>query len=202
MSHGWTIKEMFSKKKQQVYEEYAPATMSQDTVSYLTSLDMMSGQVCIKTADLLLVGLCVCVCFFFFSLSGWHATATGVLMFVVMSSIERNSHEAVSFICVFCQEDRENILRARASGKGALTNPFRLLESKHLGVVFTFAVYSIHLHPDATPDERIKATAGFSAFKTLPHLSLPPKKISIPRTAPTSEFESLTIFFLILKWEQ
>jgi histidine kinase 2/3/4 (cytokinin receptor) len=114
MSHGWTIKEMFSKEKQQVFEEYAPATMSQDTVSYLTSLDMMSGQ-----------------------------------------------------------EDRENILRARASGKGALTNPFRLLESKHLGVVFTFAVYSIHLPPDATPDERVKATAGFSAFETLPHLSLP-----------------------------
>ncbi|CAM6065805.1 unnamed protein product [Sphagnum tenellum] len=102
MSHGWTIKEMFSKEKQQVFEEYAPATMSQDTVSYLTSLDMMSGQ-----------------------------------------------------------EDRENILRARASGKGALTNPFRLLESKHLGVVFTFAVYSIHLPPDATPDERVKATAGY-----------------------------------------
>jgi hypothetical protein len=57
MSHGWTIKEMFSKEKQQVFEEYAPATMSQDTVSYLTSLDMMSGQVC-----MLLVGLCVCVC--------------------------------------------------------------------------------------------------------------------------------------------
>jgi histidine kinase 2/3/4 (cytokinin receptor) len=51
MSHGWTIKEMFSKEKQQVFEEYAPATMSQDTVSYLTSLDMMSGQVCIKIAN-------------------------------------------------------------------------------------------------------------------------------------------------------
>ncbi len=166
MSHGWTIKEMFSKEKQQVFEEYAPATMSQDTVSYLTSLDMMSGQVC-----MLLVGLCVCVCVcsFFFSRSGSHATATGVLMFVVMPSIQKKSHGAVCFICVFCQEDRENILRARASGKGALTNPFRLLESKHLGVVFTFAVYSIHLPPDATPDERVKATAGFSAFETLPH---------------------------------
>ncbi len=146
--------------------------------------------------------VCVCVCVCVFLLSFWMASSTGVLMFVVMPSIEKKSHEAVSFICVFCQEDRENILRARESGKGALTNPFRLLESKHLGVVFTFAVYSIHLHPDATPDERVKATAGFSAFKTLPHLSLPQKKISIPRTAPTSEFESLTIFFLILKWEQ
>jgi hypothetical protein len=61
---------MFSKKKQQVFEEYAPATMSQDTVSYLTSLDMMSGQVCIKTADLLWwVYVCVCV----FLLSFWMA---------------------------------------------------------------------------------------------------------------------------------
>ncbi len=72
-SHGWTIKEMFSKEKQKVYEEYAPATMSQDTVSYLTSLDMMSGQVCIKTANLLLVGLCVCVCVCVFLLSFWMA---------------------------------------------------------------------------------------------------------------------------------
>jgi hypothetical protein len=139
---------------------------------------------------------------FFFSLSGWHATATGVLMFVVMPSIQKKSHGAVSFICVFCQEDRENILRARESGKGALTNPFRLLNSKHLGVVFTFAVYSVHLPPDATPDERVKATAGFSAFETLPHLSLPQIFFFIPRTAPTSEFESLTKKFLILKWEQ
>jgi hypothetical protein len=64
---------MFSKEKQKVYEEYAPATMSQDTVSYLTSLDMMSGQVCIKTANLLLVGLCVCVCVCVFLLSFWMA---------------------------------------------------------------------------------------------------------------------------------
>lgn len=93
-------------------------------------------------------------------------------------------------------------MRARESGKGALTNPFRLLNSKHLGVVFTFAVYSVHLPPDATPDERVKATAGFSAFETLPHLSLPQIIFFIPRTAPTSEFESLTKKFLILKWEQ
>jgi histidine kinase 2/3/4 (cytokinin receptor) len=102
MSHGWMIKEMFSKERQQDRYEYAPTTMSQDTVSYLTSLDMMSGE-----------------------------------------------------------EDRDNILRARESGKGALTNPFRLLESKHLGVVFTFAVYSIHLPAEATPEERIEATAGY-----------------------------------------
>lgn len=45
-THGWTIKEMFSKERQHDFDEYAPTTMSQDTVSYLTSLDMMSGQVC------------------------------------------------------------------------------------------------------------------------------------------------------------
>jgi hypothetical protein len=61
------------------------------------------------------------------------------------------------------QEDRENILRARESGKGALTNPFRLLESKHLGVVFTFAVYCTDLHDDATPEDRVKATAGYTS---------------------------------------
>lgn len=44
-THGWTIKEMFSKERQEEFDEYAPTTMSQDTVSYLTSLDMMSGQV-------------------------------------------------------------------------------------------------------------------------------------------------------------
>lgn len=59
------------------------------------------------------------------------------------------------------QEDRENIIRARESGKGALTNPFRLLESKHLGVVFTFAVYTTDLPEDATKEDRIKATAGY-----------------------------------------
>ncbi|XP_073390792.1 probable histidine kinase 6 [Physcomitrium patens] len=102
LTHGWTIKEMFSKERQQDFDEYAPTTMSQETVFYLTSLDMMSGQ-----------------------------------------------------------EDRENIIRARESGKGALTNPFRLLESKHLGVVFTFAVYSTDLPFDATKEDRIKATAGY-----------------------------------------
>jgi len=62
---------------------------------------------------------------------------------------------------LYLQEDRENIIRARESGKGALTNPFRLLESKHLGVVFTFAVYSVDLPEDATKEDRIKATAGY-----------------------------------------
>ncbi|RZC46089.1 hypothetical protein C5167_039032 [Papaver somniferum] len=59
------------------------------------------------------------------------------------------------------EEDRENILRARASGKGVLTSPFPLLKSNHLGVVLTFAVYKTDLPADATPDQRIEATLGY-----------------------------------------
>ncbi|CAN8270620.1 unnamed protein product [Cochlearia groenlandica] len=59
------------------------------------------------------------------------------------------------------QEDRENILRARALGKGVLTSPFQLLKSNHLGVVLTFAVYDTILPHDATEEERIKATIGY-----------------------------------------
>jgi histidine kinase 2/3/4 (cytokinin receptor) len=59
------------------------------------------------------------------------------------------------------QEDRENILRARASGKGVLTSPFKLLKSNHLGVVLTFAVYDTSLPPDATEEQRVEATIGY-----------------------------------------
>lgn len=59
------------------------------------------------------------------------------------------------------KEDRENILRARASGKGVLTSPFKLLKSNHLGVVLTFAVYNTDLPLDATPEQRINATVGY-----------------------------------------
>lgn len=99
---GWKIRHMHTKEVQSTQEEYAPAVFSQDTVSYLISLDMMSGQ-----------------------------------------------------------HDRENILRARESGKGALTTPFRLLDSSHLGVVFTFAVYNKELPPHATPQQRKEATVGY-----------------------------------------
>lgn len=57
------------------------------------------------------------------------------------------------------QEDRENILRARATGKAVLTSPFRLLGSHHLGVVLTFPVYKSKLE-NPSVDERIEATAG------------------------------------------
>jgi len=58
------------------------------------------------------------------------------------------------------KEDHDNILRSRATGKGALTSPFKLLKSNHLGVVLTFTVYKYDLPPNATPEERIHATLG------------------------------------------
>ncbi|XP_015958386.1 histidine kinase 3 [Arachis duranensis] len=59
------------------------------------------------------------------------------------------------------KEDRENVLRARESGKGVLTAPFRLLKTNRLGVILTFAVYKKELPSNATPDERIQATDGY-----------------------------------------
>ncbi|XP_078170109.1 putative histidine kinase 3 [Carex rostrata] len=58
-------------------------------------------------------------------------------------------------------EDRENILRARASGKGVLTAPFPLVKSNLLGVILTYAVYKSELPSNATPDERIEAAIGY-----------------------------------------
>ncbi|GMJ13298.1 histidine kinase 3 [Hibiscus trionum] len=59
------------------------------------------------------------------------------------------------------KEDRENVLRARRSGKGVLTAPFRLLKTNRLGVILTFAVYKRELPSNATPNERIQATDGY-----------------------------------------
>ncbi|XP_077216080.1 histidine kinase 3-like isoform X2 [Tasmannia lanceolata] len=114
--HGWTIKKMETEDQSPVQDEYipdkldpspaqdeyAPVIFSQETVSHIVSIDMMSGK-----------------------------------------------------------EDRDNILRARASGKGVLTSPFKLLKSNHLGVVLTFAVYNTYLPPNATREERIEATQGY-----------------------------------------
>lgn len=58
------------------------------------------------------------------------------------------------------QEDHENILRSRESGKGVLTAPFRLLKSNRLGVILTFAVYSTELPSNATPADRIRVAIG------------------------------------------
>ncbi|KAL8550721.1 hypothetical protein ACS0TY_009212 [Phlomoides rotata] len=59
------------------------------------------------------------------------------------------------------KEDRDNVLRARESGKGVLTAPFKLLKTNRLGVILTFAVYKKDLSPNATPAERIQATDGY-----------------------------------------
>ncbi|KAK3008847.1 hypothetical protein RJ639_014898 [Escallonia herrerae] len=99
--HGWTIKTM-KREPSPLRDEYAPVIFSQETVSYIESLDMMSGE-----------------------------------------------------------EDHENILRARATGKAVLTSPFRLLGSHHLGVVLTFPVYKLKLPPNPSVMERIDATAGY-----------------------------------------
>lgn len=69
--------------------------------------------------------------------------------------------ESVDFLVWYKQEDRENVLLARASGKGVLTAPFRLIKSNRLGVILTFAVYKTDLPPNATPNERIQATDGY-----------------------------------------
>ncbi|KAK3040715.1 hypothetical protein RJ639_028005 [Escallonia herrerae] len=99
--HGWTIKTM-KREPSPLRDEYAPVIFSQETVSYIESLDMMSGE-----------------------------------------------------------EDHENILRARATGKAVLTSPFRLLGSHHLGVVLTFPVYKLKLPTNPSVKERIDATAGY-----------------------------------------
>ncbi|CAN4090454.1 unnamed protein product [Withania somnifera] len=99
--HGWAIKTM-EREPSPIRDEYSPVIFSQETVSYIESLDMMSGE-----------------------------------------------------------EDRENILRARSSGKAVLTNPFRLLGSHHLGVVLTFPVYRSKLPQNPTEHERVEATAGY-----------------------------------------
>ncbi|OAY32336.1 hypothetical protein MANES_13G010500v8 [Manihot esculenta] len=58
------------------------------------------------------------------------------------------------------KEDSENVLRARESGTGVLTAPFRLLKTNRLGVILTFAIYKKDLPSNATPNERIQATDG------------------------------------------
>lgn len=78
----------------------------------------------------------------------------------VVFAQETVSH-IVSIDMMSGKEDRENILRARASGKGVLTSPFKLLKSNYLGVVLTFAVYDSKLPPYATPEQRIEATVGY-----------------------------------------
>lgn len=42
--HGWTIKTM-EREASPIRDEYSPVIFSQETVSYIESLDMMSGEV-------------------------------------------------------------------------------------------------------------------------------------------------------------
>lgn len=74
---------------------------------------------------------------------------------------QRTVAHIVSIDMMSGKEDRDNILRARATGKGVLTSPFKLLKSNHLGVVLTFAVYDRELPLDATAKQRIAATVGY-----------------------------------------
>ncbi|XP_074272633.1 histidine kinase 2-like isoform X2 [Silene latifolia] len=74
---------------------------------------------------------------------------------------QRTVAHIVSIDMMSGKDDRDNILRARATGKGVLTSPFKLLKSNHLGVVLTFAIYDIGLPPEATPEQRIAATVGY-----------------------------------------
>ncbi|KAL6595125.1 hypothetical protein ACP70R_048228 [Stipagrostis hirtigluma subsp. patula] len=66
----------------------------------------------------------------------------------------------VSFDLLSGIEHRENVLRARESGKGVLTAPFKLLNNRH-GVISTYTVYKYKLPPNARPQERIQAAIGY-----------------------------------------
>ena len=136
--HGWMIKTM-KREPSPIRDEYAPVIFSQETVSYIESLDMMSGEVeqnelAIQAYMLDESGMPICIVF---------PLSFGRFLLADMM-----------------QEDRENILRARATGKAVLTSPFRLLGSHHLGVVLTFPVYKSKFPSIPTEEERIEATAG------------------------------------------
>lgn len=66
----------------------------------------------------------------------------------------------ISFDMLSGDDDRENIIRARESGKGVLTAPFKLLNSR-LGVISTYTVYKTELPATARPQERIQAAIGY-----------------------------------------
>jgi len=59
--HGWVIKTM-ERKPSQVRDEYAPVIFAQETLSYLESLDMMSGEVNYKPFQL-------CFCLYYQSIA-------------------------------------------------------------------------------------------------------------------------------------
>lgn len=65
--HGWMIKTM-KREPSPIRDEYAPVIFSQETVSYIESLDMMSGEVELHELDTLASmldksGMLVCIVF-------------------------------------------------------------------------------------------------------------------------------------------
>ncbi|WVZ77071.1 hypothetical protein U9M48_024973 [Paspalum notatum var. saurae] len=57
-------------------------------------------------------------------------------------------------------EDRENVQRARESGKPALTAPFKMLNDR-IGVILTHTVSKSELPRNATPQLRIQSAIGY-----------------------------------------
>ncbi|XP_020189401.1 probable histidine kinase 3 [Aegilops tauschii subsp. strangulata] len=66
----------------------------------------------------------------------------------------------ISFDMLSGADDRENIIRARESGKGVLTAPFQLLNGR-LGVILTYSVYKSEPPADARLQERVQAAIGY-----------------------------------------
>ncbi|KAJ1278910.1 hypothetical protein BS78_04G115200 [Paspalum vaginatum] len=66
----------------------------------------------------------------------------------------------VSFDLLSGREDRENVQRARESGKPALTAPFKMLNNR-IGVILTHTVYKSGLPRNATPQLRIQSAIGY-----------------------------------------
>ncbi|PPD71434.1 hypothetical protein GOBAR_DD31671 [Gossypium barbadense] len=87
------------------------------------------------------------------SMEHYHDLFETFAEYVVRTTIERPMQKE--------KEDRENILRARATRKVVLTSPFRLLGSHHLGVMLTFSVYKSKLPPSLAEQELIEATVGY-----------------------------------------
>ncbi|OEL34918.1 putative histidine kinase 3 [Dichanthelium oligosanthes] len=77
----------------------------------------------------------------------------------VIFALDAYKH-VISFDMLSGNEDRENVLRARESGKGVLTAPFKLLNNR-LGVISTYTVYKTELPPNARSQERIQAAIGY-----------------------------------------
>ncbi|VAH01286.1 unnamed protein product [Triticum turgidum subsp. durum] len=65
----------------------------------------------------------------------------------------------ISFDMLSGADDRENIIRARESGRGVLTAPF--LMNGRIRVILTYSVYKSEPLGNARPQERIQAAIGY-----------------------------------------